>query len=97
MTTKIEIPQWNSMKTPFKEWRTQLTQYFAASGDAELLDKSQKPTAETNYLPVASTPDAFIAKCAKHDQAELLVRWTAQSGRLGHGRHRDVLEQSQAA
>jgi len=76
MTTKIEIPQWNSMKTPFKEWRTQLTQYFAASGDAELLDKSQKPTAETNYLPVASTPDAFIAKCATHEQSALLVAWT---------------------
>ena len=76
MTTKIEIPQWNSTKTSFKDWRTQLTEYFAASGDAELLDKSQKPTAETNYLPVASTPEAFIAKCAKHEQAELLVGWT---------------------
>ena len=76
MTTKIEIPQWNSTKTPFKDWRTQLTEYFAASGDAELLDKSLKPTAETNYLPVASTPDAFITKCKDHAQAELLVRWT---------------------
>ena len=76
MTTKIEIPQWNSTKTSFKDWRTQLTEYFAASGDAELLDKSQKPTAETNYLPVASTPAAFIAKCKDHEQAELLVSWT---------------------
>ena len=76
MTTKIEIPQWNSTKTSFKDWRTQLTEYFAASGDAELLDKSLKPTAETNYLPVASTPDAFITKCKDHVQAELLVRWT---------------------
>ena len=73
MTTKIEIPRWDSMKVNFKDWRTQLTEYFAASGDAELLDKSQKPTGETNYLPVASTPAAFIAKCKDHEQAELLV------------------------
>ena len=44
------------MKMTFKDWRTQLEEYFAASGDAELLDKSQKPTGETNYLPVASSP-----------------------------------------
>ena len=64
------------MKMTFKDWRTQLEEYFAASGDAELLDKSQKPTGETNYLPVASSPDAFIAKCVPHEQAELLVSWT---------------------
>ena len=65
------------MKMTFKDWRTQLTEeYFAASGDAELLDKTQKPSGEPNYLPVASTPAAFIAKCKGHEQAELLMSWT---------------------
>jgi hypothetical protein len=76
MTTKAEIPLWESMKMPFKEWRAQLTEYFAAIGDVELLDKGQKPDGEPNYLPVASNPAAFIAKCKGHDQEELLVKWT---------------------
>ena len=76
MTTKVEIPRWESMKTPFKDWRTELTEFFAASGDVELLDKSNMPDGEPNYLPVASNPAAFIAKCKGHEQAELLVSWT---------------------
>ena len=76
MTTKVEIPLWESMKTPFKDWRTELTEFFAANGDVELLDKSNMPDGEPNYLPVASNPAAFIAKCKGHEQAELLVSWT---------------------
>ena len=76
MTSKIDIPLWESMKTPFKEWRQQLTEYFAAAGDAELLDKAKKPSGEPDYLPMASTPAAFIAKCKDHEQASLLVSMT---------------------
>ena len=74
MATKIGLPLWESMKTPFKEWHQQLQEYLSATGDVELLDSDNKPEEEAYYLPVASTPAAFILKCKPHDDAELLVQ-----------------------
>ena len=87
MTTRVEIPRWGSMQMTFKDWRVQLTECFAASGDEELLDESKMPSDETNYLPVASTPAAFLAKCKDHEQAELLVSWTGLTKTAGQIRN----------
>ena len=73
MTTEVELPTWDSMKKPYKEYEQQLTEYFTAIGDGELLNKDKKPTATATYLPVVSTAEAFIVKCKGHSQAELLV------------------------
>ena len=55
----------------------QLTEFFTAIGDDDLLDKEQKPDVSTiMYLPVVSSAEAFITKCKGHEQEELLVQMT---------------------
>lgn len=77
MTTKVELPTWGSMKKSYKEYAQQLTEFFTAIGDDDLLDKEQKPDVSTiMYLPVVSSAEAFITKCKGHEQEELLVQMT---------------------